>query len=93
MASAKNKKFWNKSFWVTETPRGVMGLRTRSKVVLTILLFLFAGLIFALLIVIDSLESGRDIIMFLTLLVVLLTVVLILLVIIVSLIEYLRRFE
>ena len=52
----------DKSFWITETFSGGTEFRTRSKVLLTILSFVFAGLLYQLLIVIEGFPGGSEII-------------------------------
>ena len=86
-------KIWNKSFWIKETFSGGTEYRKRVKVLLSILPFVLAALLYKLLIMIESLDNGAGIIMALAYAVIVLMVTLMLLVIIVSIIEYLRRFE
>lgn len=82
-----------RSFWIRETSSGEIEYRTSSKVLLTILPLLLGALVYKLLIVIEGLEMGPEIIIVLAYGVVVLMVALILLVVMISIIEYLRRFE
>lgn len=93
MTNAKGKSFWNKRFWFRETRDGGMEYRMSSKVLLSILPFLLAALLYKLLNVIEGLEKGPEIIVILAYGVGVLLLILILLMIIVSIIEYLNRFE
>ena len=82
-----------RNFWIRDMPSGETEYRARSKVLFTILPVLLAALLYKLLIVIDGLERGGDIIMILGIGLSVLMATMILLVLIVSLIEYLRTFE
>lgn len=74
-------------------PGGGKEYRRRTKMLLTAMPFLLAGLIYLLLTVIEDLEHGVDIMMVLAIGLSVMMVMAILLVLIVSLIEYLRKFE
>ncbi len=82
-----------KSFWMRETLSGKMEHRSSSIVLFTILPVLLAGLFYKLLIAIEGLDRGPEIIVVLTLGISVLLAMLILLVIIISLIDHLRAFE
>jgi hypothetical protein len=69
-----------RSFWTEETPGGGTKLRTRSKLLIAILLFLVAALVYMLLLGIEGLQSGADAIIILAYGAIVLMVVLILLV-------------
>ena len=83
----------DKGFWVKATPGGETEFRKSSKVLFALAPFLVALLLYRLLIAIEGLEMGREIISVLAYSIVVFLVALILLVIIISIIEYLRRFE
>ena len=93
MADTKDKSFWKRDFWIRETRRGRTEYRTVSKVLFAILPFVLAALLYKLLIVIEDLKKGPEIIIYLAYGVGILLLMLILLMIIVSIIEYLNRFE
>jgi len=82
-----------KSFWIREGLYGEMEYRTISKVLFTILPFLLVALLYTLLMAIEGLERGPEIIVVLAYGIGILMAMLILLVLIISLIEYLRTFE
>ncbi len=88
MTTAKGKGFWTR-----RTLSGEIEYRTSSKVLFTILPFLLAGLLYKLLVAIEALEKGPEVIVILAYGIGVLLAMLILLVIIVSLIEYLHTFE
>ena len=81
------------NFWIRRTHSGEIEYRTSSKVLFAILPFLLAGLLYKLLVVIEVLDKGAEIIVILAYGIGVLMAMLILLVIIVSLIEYLHTFE
>lgn len=93
MTKFNGKRFWSRDFWVKETFHGGIKYRTSSKILFTILPILLAVLLYKLLLVIEGLESGAEIIMVLAYGIGVLMITLILLVLIISLIEYLRTFE
>lgn len=93
MTKSNGKSFWSRDFWIKETFHGGIEYRTSSKILFTILPILMAVLLYKLLIVIEGLESGAEIIMVLAYGIGVLMITLILLVLIISLIEYLRSFE
>jgi len=82
-----------KSFWIRDTLSGGTKFRTSSKVLFTMLPFLLVGLFYKLLVTIEGLERGPEIIVVLAYVIGVLMAMLILLVLIISLIEYLRTFE
>ena len=86
-------KTQGKSFWIKETFSGGTEYRTRTKVLLVILPFLLAAVIYKLLIVMEGMEHGASVIVVLAYGVIVLMATLMLLVIIISILEYLRRFE
>ena len=93
MTSTKGKRFWKRNFWIRETLSGDTEYRTSSKALFTILLLLLPALLYKLLIAIEGLEGGGDIIVVLAYGIGVLLISLILLVLIISLVEYLRKFE
>jgi len=82
-----------KGFWTRRTFSGEIEYRTSSKVLFTVLPFLLAGLLYWLLVAVEGLERGPDIIVILAYGIGVLLAMLILLVVIISLIEYLHSFE
>ena len=82
-----------KSFWIRNTLSGGTEFHTSSKVLFVMLLLLLAVLLYPLLIAIEGLEGGAEIIVILAYGVGVLLVMLILLMLIISLIEYLHTFE
>ena len=93
MTKSKGKRFWSRDFWIMETFHGGIKYRTSSKILFTVLPILMAVLLYKLLIVIEGMESGAEIIMAMAYGIGVLMITLILLVLIISLIEYLRSFE
>lgn len=83
----------SKSLWIRETASGGIEYKTSSKVLISVLPFLVAALVYNLLIVLEGLEKGPAIITVLTYGIFVLVAVLMLLVIMISIIDYLRRFE
>jgi len=88
MTAAKGK-----GFWIRRTLSGEIEYRRSSKVLFAILPFLLAGLLYWMLVAVEGLDKGPEIIVILAYGIGVLLAVLILLVIIVSLIEYLHTFE
>lgn len=82
-----------KGFWIRDTPGGDIEFSTISKVLFSILPFPIAALFYKLLVMIEDLKSGPEIIITLAYGIILLMAALVLLVIIVAIIDYLRRFE
>ncbi len=93
MAEIMISKMMSKDFWIKQSFYGGLELRKHSKILVTVMPFVLAVLLYYLLIVIEGLESGAEIIMILAYGAIVLMVALMLLVIIVSIIDYLRRFE
>ena len=93
MPNKKGRRFWRKNFWTKETSSGGSEYRTSSKVLFTILPILLAALLYKMLIVIEDLEQGTEIIVAMAYGVGVLLLVVILLMIIISIIEYLNKFE
>ena len=93
MTKSNDKSFWNREFWIKETFHGGIEYRTSSKILFTLVPILLAVLLYKLLIVIEGLENGAEIIMVMAYGIGILMITLILLVLIISLIEYLRSFE
>jgi hypothetical protein len=87
------KSFWSKSFWIREDYSGGIEYRTSSKVLFKVLPFLVAALFYGLLIMIEGLENGPEIIIVLAYGIIVLMVAAILLILIISLIEFLHEFE
>ena len=81
------------NFWATETFHGGTDYKTRSIVLLAILPFVLAGLLYWLLIVFEDLPSGPEIIVALAYGAIVLMISLMLLTFIISIIDFLRRFE
>ena len=93
MTSTKSKRFWRKEFWTRQTLSGETEFRAGTKALFTILLLLLPALTYKLLIVIEDLEGGPEILVVLAYALGVLLISLILLVILISLVEYLRKFE
>ena len=81
------------NFWLRTTRRGASKFRTVTKVLITLLPFLLAGLLYQALVLIEDLEKGPEIIVAMAYGVGILVWMLIQLLVIVSLIEYLNKFD
>ena len=81
------------SYWIKETPNGERKFRAITKVLSSILIFLFSGLLYLLLYIIGKTQGGAEIIMVLAIGVITLVVMACLMVLMVSLIDHLRSFE
>jgi hypothetical protein len=82
-----------KSLWVKETPGGGTEFRKGTKFLLAMVPVAIAALFYRLLLAIEALSNGREVLVVLAYALIVLVAVLVLLVLMVALIEYLRRFE
>ena len=87
---ARNRR---KELWVKNSPGGGTELRKSTKFLLAMLAFVMAAALYGLLLLIEGLSNGREILIVLSYALIVLFVVLVLLALMVLLIEYLRRFE
>ena len=85
------KRRW--SLWTKQSPGGGTELRKGTKFLLAILPFAIGAGFYGLLLFIEGLSNGRDVLIALAYALIVLVTVLVLLVVMVSLIEYLRNFE
>ena len=93
MIVTRFKGFFDKIFWVKQTPSGDFKYRKRSKAVFTILSVVLAVSLYKFLTMIQGIKGGPEIIVVLAFGIIVLMVALILLIIIITLIEYLQDFE
>jgi hypothetical protein len=82
-----------KNRWVKASPGGGTDLRKGTKLLLAILPLVVATAFYGLLLLIEGLSNGREILIVLAYALIVLFAALVLLALMVSLSEYLRRFE
>ena len=82
-----------KDLWVKASPGGGTELRKGTKFLLAMLPLVMAAAFYGLLLLIEGLSNGREVLIVLAYALIVLFAVLVLLALMVSLIEHLRRFE